>query len=718
YTYQWYGNTVNSRLNGFAINSARSQTFVAPKDTAGNRFYWAEINDSIVGSNVCRTTTSLLSQILGNFTTYLLPDTTGGLNSTWRTGDTACRLNTTPFKTLSINLTAASVVNSNITYQWFIKRVPTGGATGGSVAQSQALVGSNFSFTPRVDSPSNNSNPQGGTNYYYAVIQNGSRTICQTTSTLSANFQLIDTTNFSSPVVTNFTQFFNFGTTDSLRFLVPTPISSIIYYNALTGGNAFTTPVSPYTTSPFSGYKLKSDSLYYVVNRVTTTGRTCESYPRLPIFVKVNRPPQQPNRPTVTLSNNANNQTMATVQLSSELLDADKLDSPTQYNIVAVTYSSLFPAAPIRTIIIDTARRGSAKFTNLLGSGLAINVTTLGPLGANGILNKERFIVRLQAQNVAGTRNSLSAFTVSGVANDTIFSISPLRMNSYKAISFNTRYSANQTAPTGDPVNINYIKIPTFGSDLNSTNYTVEFWVKYNNAPGTWSRFFDFSSGSTTANGILLSPNDYQAKIGGHTYGGTDWNNSGLPASQNLTPANLATNFGVTSFSWQDWHHVAFVLDSSNLAKLYVDGVYQVRFTGQAQVGANLINNYIARSTYGTDPSANLQMQDFRIWRTARSEQEIAENFSRNMSTLTAAQRTGLYYWLPLTPNNEEKRAPYNIAAAQAKNATGFTIPSSPFASSNSTPAIFYGAPESATNNPQFTYDSNLAATYNQTNLS
>ncbi|MCX8473413.1 MAG: hypothetical protein ORN85_07170, partial [Sediminibacterium sp.] len=304
---------------------------------------------------------------------------------------------------------------------------------------------------------------------------------------------------------------------------------------------------------------------------------------------------------------------------------------------------------------------------------------------------------------------------------DTFFSISPLRMNSYKAISFNTRFQANQNGPSGDPDVINYVKLPSFGSNFTGSNFTVEFWCKYNQTPGNWSRFFDFTNTINTASGILLSPSATSTNsIDGHSFNSTN------PVGTLLTPTNLTTNFSVGTtnrdlgysppgfvrpFSWLDWHHVALVLDSTTILKIYVDGLLQGRFTGQAQPNANLVLNYIARSTFGMDASSNLQMQDFRLWQTARTQQQIADNFSRNIATLTAPQRVNLYYWMPLTPQNQEKRTSYNISATQAKNSTGYNIPASTFASSNSSGAVFYGAPASSSNNPQFTYDSNKTFT-------
>ncbi|MCX8473923.1 MAG: hypothetical protein ORN85_09780, partial [Sediminibacterium sp.] len=674
YSYQWYtsGTTNLAFFNqatpiSSANSTSKTNTLTPPKDTSGLRYYWVEIKDSIdfptTLRSVCAVYPGRVSQVLGQITSYLLPDTSriasssdSGYSSAWYTGDTACRLNTTPFKTLKITITSLTRANSNINYQWFVKRIGSGGSTGGTLIQSGSLgLFPSLSYTPPVDSPANSTNPNPGLNYYYVILQNGSRNICRTISQLSGNFQLIDTTNFTSPTVTNFNQLFNFSINDSLRFLVPTPSSSIIYYNALTGGSPFATPVSPFNTTPFSGWKLKTDSTYYVVNRITNTGRTCESFPRKGILVRVNRIPLEPIRPTVTLQNNSANQTIATVKVSGEQLTSDKLDSPNTYYVVAVTFNYVGAVGALnasRTVLVDTAIRGSTKFNSLFGSGLPINLSTSGPLGSNGLLNKERFFIFLRAENTAGNRTSKSAFNASGT--DSAFFISPLLLNSFRTTSWDSRSpktpnvtAPTATAPNGDPVSINYIKLPQL--DLTNTNYTIEFWAKFdNNIQSDWARIFDFNTAPNSGTGVVFGlPISGTQRFGFHSN-----------SSDFLSTATY-TSF-LNGGNGTDWHHYALVLNcpaaaTNGVMTLFIDGVVATSDATQKWITTNLLLNYIARPTFA-GPGTNLQMQDFRIWKTARTEQQINEYFTKNLAT-PGLSLPNLYYWLPFGNTNQERRS-------------------------------------------------------------
>jgi alpha-L-arabinofuranosidase len=165
---------------------------------------------------------------------------------------------------------------------------------------------------------------------------------------------------------------------------------------------------------------------------------------------------------------------------------------------------------------------------------------------------------------------------------------------------------------SGNAVNLNgttqYVSLPT-GLTTNLGDFSITAWVNLAVA-GTWSRVFDFGSGTTT--NMFLTP-----KSGSSTLRFAMTTGGGNAEQRVEGPTPLPTN---------GWHHVA-VTASGGVGTLYVDG------TG---VGTNsalgltpgklgvLGQNWLGRSQYSADPYLNGKVDDFRIYAGALSAGDIA----------------------------------------------------------------------------------------------
>jgi hypothetical protein len=183
------------------------------------------------------------------------------------------------------------------------------------------------------------------------------------------------------------------------------------------------------------------------------------------------------------------------------------------------------------------------------------------------------------------------------------------------------------TGHAGNAVNLissanQYVSLPT-GIVSNLTSCSIIAWVKLNSS-GTWSRIFDFGSGTT--NYMFLSPVGtgnlirFAITIGG---GGAEQR-----LDYNGTLANGA------------WHQIAVTLGSGT-GMLYVDGspvATNSAFTVSPADLGSTTQNWIGRSQYAADHYLNGAVDDFRIYRGVLSPAEVA---SLVKPLITPANLTG-----------------------------------------------------------------------------
>jgi pectin methylesterase-like acyl-CoA thioesterase len=139
-------------------------------------------------------------------------------------------------------------------------------------------------------------------------------------------------------------------------------------------------------------------------------------------------------------------------------------------------------------------------------------------------------------------------------------------------------------------------------------DFSVSTWVKLD-TNATWSRVFDFGSGTSTY--MFLSP-----ASGSGTMRYAITTSGGAGEQQINSSALLSTGI---------WHHVAVTL-SGTLGILYVDGAAVGTNSGMTLKPSSLGNttqNYIGKSQYA-DPNLNGSMDDFRIYNHALSASEVS----------------------------------------------------------------------------------------------
>ena len=167
----------------------------------------------------------------------------------------------------------------------------------------------------------------------------------------------------------------------------------------------------------------------------------------------------------------------------------------------------------------------------------------------------------------------------------------------------------------------NRLELPSF--DLRNSDYTIESWVKVLeiNAVNSWRRIFEFGSGANSLGMVLGFQAAYT--IGMHSNSSDDIMN--YP----------------TGYSPFKWNHYAITVSDS--LRLYINGVL-IRTAVGNRPSVVYDKNYLNVSNWSGDPAAVNAYKDFRVWKFARTGDEIANN-----QTNIANNTFGLYYYLPLT---------------------------------------------------------------------
>jgi len=157
----------------------------------------------------------------------------------------------------------------------------------------------------------------------------------------------------------------------------------------------------------------------------------------------------------------------------------------------------------------------------------------------------------------------------------------------------------------------------TSGVYFDDNTFTIEAWV-YVRSVKNYARLMDFGASGQDNVWAAVSTGT-TGKPAFDVY--QSWNGSGQVKSSEAITLNK-------------WTHLAFVKDGSN-AYIYMDG----RLVGQ---GTNLYTprnvirtkNYIGKSGWD-DPLADMMVDEFRIWTTARTQAEVNTNMYKELSTTT-----------------------------------------------------------------------------------
>jgi endoglucanase len=150
-----------------------------------------------------------------------------------------------------------------------------------------------------------------------------------------------------------------------------------------------------------------------------------------------------------------------------------------------------------------------------------------------------------------------------------------------------------------------YVSLPT-GVVNGLADFTIATWV-YLDAVSTWSRVFDFGTGTTKY--MFLTPK-----------GGSSVVRFAITTGSGEQQIN-----GTAAFSTGAWTHVAVALTGST-GILYVNGTEVGRNSTITLTPSSLgatTQNYIGKSQY-SDPYLNGRVDDFRIYSAALSPAEVA----------------------------------------------------------------------------------------------
>ncbi len=153
-----------------------------------------------------------------------------------------------------------------------------------------------------------------------------------------------------------------------------------------------------------------------------------------------------------------------------------------------------------------------------------------------------------------------------------------------------------------------YVELPIGSLIASLTDSTFATWVNYSGQGGAWQRIFDFGSGTSQYFFICPARGD----------GALLFEINGPGDGTNLCPATFTLPTG--------WHHLAGVLDSTNMEmRLYFDGA----LVGQAPTDTlprdvgETTQNWFGRSQFSADAYFDGAMDDFRIYDRALSAGEV-----------------------------------------------------------------------------------------------
>lgn len=165
-----------------------------------------------------------------------------------------------------------------------------------------------------------------------------------------------------------------------------------------------------------------------------------------------------------------------------------------------------------------------------------------------------------------------------------------------------------------------YVVMPSFAA-LAPDAVTIAVWVNLaaNTSAQNWERIWDFGDSSTAPRWLNLTARSATSPYGplfamsasGHTTDGT---------ARIVAPEALSENA---------WHHIAIVLPAGvpYTGVMYIDGVAVATNDAMTvhlgDIGANT-NNWFGRSQFTSDPYFYGALDDFRVYKRALSQQEIA----------------------------------------------------------------------------------------------
>ena len=164
--------------------------------------------------------------------------------------------------------------------------------------------------------------------------------------------------------------------------------------------------------------------------------------------------------------------------------------------------------------------------------------------------------------------------------------------------------------------------------DNRYANATIEYWIKptsiaegsHSFGPG-WGSFHCYSGS------------------GGVMYAGWD--------SSNRVTVNSAYTVGI-------WRHIAIVVEGNKMS-VYVNGVRKSSVTSKTYSGLGGFGDLVFNYAEGTNTFTNAQIDELRIWNTARTADEIKKNYKKQFAAGAMPGSLVAYYKGDLVQVGEEE---------------------------------------------------------------
>ncbi|MEO5335842.1 MAG: FG-GAP-like repeat-containing protein [Magnetospirillum sp. WYHS-4] len=202
----------------------------------------------------------------------------------------------------------------------------------------------------------------------------------------------------------------------------------------------------------------------------------------------------------------------------------------------------------------------------------------------------------------------------------------------------------------------------------NTSDMTVETWVKFDNVAGLQAIFFrdsnwDSATFSQGAGNWRYSVHLQDGHLRAGTYDGTL-----ASATDQIV--------GATAIQADQWYHIAYTVTNSGHERLYVDGVEDgFRTIGDAAALGASSDRFVvaAEANYNLGANTGLQgeVANFAVWNTARSAAEVlADKDSSLTGDLAGSGLVGYWDFADTANGTISASAGTGASAAQVKNCT------------------------------------------------
>ncbi|MFA6468910.1 MAG: LamG-like jellyroll fold domain-containing protein [Bacteroidota bacterium] len=346
---------------------------------------------------------------------------------------------------------------------------------------------------------------------------------------------------------------------------------------------------------------------------------------------------------------NTGNATLSVSNISSS--SGEFTVSPTTFSINASDSGKLYITfAPTSTgtksSVINIVHNGTTTSDTILVNGKGIHPVFSSSVSSNAFGNVGLY--QTKTDSVTVTNSGSDTLIISSVTKSNAqYSLSPTSASLLASASqkFYVTYSPTAIAQANDTLVFTHnagsiTKIPLSGTgaylpassagnavDLNGSNqyadaadgvwfngnFTIESWVYVRNIVN-YARLMDFGNGAGSNNILVAVSTGTSGQVSLHVFQGT--------SSQMIqAPAALPLN---------TWNHIACVLNGIT-AKIFINGTEVVSGSLWAPLNVTRTLNYIGRSNW-SDPYANMKVDEFRIWNSARIQTQIQSGMNASLS--------------------------------------------------------------------------------------